>query len=96
LLTTTSIKVFVLLVIILNNILEYDMREQFNRERNGSLYDRGRADSYYGRLPEPHWYPAGTHKSQPICELHLTDEEIAEYMLGYKENTEAGNFKDWG
>jgi hypothetical protein len=26
----------------------------------------------------------------------LTDEEIAEYMLGYKENTEAGNFKDWG
>jgi hypothetical protein len=72
------------------------MREQFNRERNGSLYDRGAADSYYGRLPNPHWYPAGTHKSQPICELHLTDEEIAEYMLGYKENTEAGNFKDWG
>ena len=28
---------------------------QFDRERHGSLYDRGRADSYYRRGPNPHW-----------------------------------------
>ena len=30
---------------------------QFDRERHGALWDRGSADSYYGRPRDPHWYP---------------------------------------
>ena len=39
---------------------------QFNRD-HGSLFDRGSADSYYGRIPNPHWYPEGTGHGQEIC-----------------------------
>jgi len=28
---------------------------QFDRERHGSLFDRGQADSYYSRQTQPHW-----------------------------------------
>ena len=68
--------------------------DQFNRTRHGSLYDRGSADSYYGRPCDPHWYPSGTYKGQRI-DYDLTEKEIAEYNEGYKDNTESGNFKSW-
>lgn len=57
---------------------------------HGSPYDRGGADAYYWRQPEPHKYPNGTGVPPKIL---LTDpEEIAEYMLGYREMPER---KDW-
>ena len=64
---------------------------QFDRNRHGSLYDRGSADSYYGRSKNPHWYPEGTGRGERITDL--TEEELIEYNLGYDENTD---FKDWG
>lgn len=67
---------------------------QFNRERHGCLYDRGSADSYYGRPAKPHWYPRGSYNGEPVT--NLTAEEIAEYMAGYNENEAANNKKDWG
>lgn len=67
---------------------------QFCRTRHGGLYDRGRADSYYGRKPDPHWYPNGTYNEPKVTDL--TDAEIAEYMAGHVANTREGNFKDWG
>ncbi len=54
---------------------------QFDRDRNGSLYDRGGADSCYGRSRDPHWYPQGTYKGDPVKDL--TPHEIAEYNAGY-------------
>lgn len=66
------------------------MKNQFNRNRHGGLYDRGGADSYYRRKKDPHWYPEGTGHGERITDL--TDEEINEYNLGYNENTE---FKEW-
>jgi len=69
----------------------FEDEPQFDRSRHGSLYDRGAADSYYGRPRDPHWYPAGTGKGYPITDL--TQEEIFEYNLGYTENDD---FKDWG
>lgn len=66
---------------------------QFDRSY-GSLYDRGRADSYYGRGKDPHWYPNGTY-TEP--EIKVTDPaEVAEYNAGYDENEREGNFKNWG
>jgi hypothetical protein len=65
----------------------------FDRNRHGSLYDRGSADSYYDRARYPHWYPNGTYNGD--CILAVTEEEIAEYMAGYDWNEEYGDKKGW-
>jgi hypothetical protein len=65
----------------------------FDRNRHGSLYDRGSADSYYDRARYPHWYPYGTYNGD--CVLAVTEEEIAEYMAGYDWNEEHGDKKSW-
>jgi hypothetical protein len=67
---------------------------QFNRERHGSLWDRGSADSYYGRQRGPHWWPEGTGNGTKIVEL--TDAERQEYDAGYDYNEEYGDRKNWG
>jgi hypothetical protein len=61
-------------------------KPQFDRNLNGSLYDRGSADKYYGRKASPHWYPNGTYKGEAVTKL--TKKEIAEYMAGYNEQKE--------
>lgn len=66
---------------------------QFDRKRNGSLYDRGGADSYYRRAMSAHWYPEGTGKGEKI--VNLTAEEIAEYAAGYSDNENSGDHKKW-
>lgn len=63
---------------------------QFDRERNGSLYDCGSADCHYGRKRDPHWWTAGTMVGEKITDL--TEEEVFEYHLGYSEND---TFKLW-
>jgi hypothetical protein len=65
----------------------------FDRNRHGSLYDRGSADSYYDRARYPHWYPNGTYNGE--CVLGVTEDEIAEYMAGYDWNEEYGDKKSW-
>lgn len=55
--------------------------------KHNSLYDRGAADSYYGRRQDPHYY-IGVSRIES-----LSEEQIAEYRLGYSENTD---YKDWG
>lgn len=68
-------------------------RPQFRRERHGSLYDRGSADSYYGRPPNPHWWPEGTGVGDMITDL--TESEKSEYLAGYEFNEQYGNKKEW-
>lgn len=63
-------------------------------ERHGGPYDRGSADSYYGRPYSPHYYKKDTYSSERV--ETLTEEELEAYAAGYKDNTDAGNFKDWG
>jgi hypothetical protein len=61
--------------------------------KHGSLYDRGRADSHYGRPKNPHWYPDGTYKGD---RLEATDPaDIAEYLAGYEYNERYGDKKSW-
>lgn len=66
---------------------------QFDRERHGGLYDRGSADSYYGRPRKPHWFPMGTYNGVEMTEL--TEVEVAEYNAGYDANEASGSKKDW-
>ena len=63
-------------------------------ERHGGPYDRGAADSYYGRPFKPHYFVRGTATSPEVADL--TDEEIAAYTAGFNDNEAEGNFKDWG
>ena len=65
---------------------------QFNRS-HGSLYDRGSADSYYGRMPEPHYWPEGTGHGVKVSDLN--EAEVAEYMAGYEYNERFGDKKDY-
>lgn len=68
-----------------NNTMQIE-NDGMNRD-HGSLYDRGGADSYYGRKMTPHYYVGSSRVTD------LTDEQIAEYRAGYVENTD---LKDWG
>jgi len=65
---------------------------QFQR-KHGSLYDRGSADSYYGRMPNPHYGGVGGDSGPRV---EVTDESsVAEYLAGYEYNERHGDKKDY-
>lgn len=66
---------------------------QFVRNNHGSLYDRGSADSYYGRPRTPHYGGVGGN-SGPRVEVSDAD-SVAEYMAGYDYNERYGDKKDY-
>ncbi len=57
---------------------------------NKTAYDRGMADSYYGRAMIPHKWIDGEQV------LLSRGQEWDEYHQGYEWNEELGNWKDWG
>ena len=66
---------------------------QFDRKLHGGLWDRGSADSYYGRPEDPHWYPDGSYHGEKIVELNSA--EIEEYLAGYAWNEQYGDKKSY-
>ena len=65
---------------------------QFQR-KHGSLYDRGSADSYYGRARDPHYGGVGGDSGPRV---EVSDEaSVAEYMAGYDYNERFGDKKDY-
>jgi hypothetical protein len=66
---------------------------QFQRKNHGSLYDRGSADSYYGRMPSPHYGGVGGD-SGPRVEVY-DESSVAEYLAGYEYNERFGDKKDY-
>ncbi len=66
---------------------------QFLRDRHGSLYDRGSADSYYGRSRNPHYGGVGGDSGNRVDQL--TPKEVAEYQAGYTYNELYGEKKDY-
>lgn len=67
---------------------------QFDCEQHGSLYDRGSADSYYGRAPDPHYGGVGGGSGERVAVSD--DSSVKEYMAGYNNNELLGNKKNWG
>jgi hypothetical protein len=65
---------------------------QFQR-KHGSLYDRGSADSHYGRARDPHYGGVGGDSGKRVEQL--TAEEVAEYQAGYTYNELYGEKKDY-
>ena len=65
----------------------------FIRNVHGCLFDRGSADSYYGRPRQPHYGGVGGDSGPRVM---VTDpESVAEYMAGYDYNERFGDKKDW-
>ena len=71
--------------------IEKIIKEEYTR--HGGAFDRGAADSYYHRSPDPHYYAEGTGTSEKITDL--TPEERAAYQAGYDYNEEYGGKKEW-
>lgn len=66
---------------------------QFVRGTHGCLYDRGSADSYYGRPCDPHYGGVGGDSGKRVS---VTDpQSVTEYMAGYDYNERFGDKKDW-
>lgn len=72
------------------------MTETKYDERHGGPYDRGRADFWYHRGWEPHYYKGGTYTSERVDKADMSQSEIEAYNAGYAEAEAAGGQKDWG
>lgn len=67
--------------------------KQWVRGTHGCLFDRGSADSYYGRSPNPHYGGVGGDSGARVM---VTDAaSVAEYMAGYEDNEQFGDKKDY-
>ena len=64
-------------------------------ERHGGPYDRGTADSYYGREYNPHYFVGDTYTTPRIDLAQMTAQEIVAYTAGYRNNEANGDKKEW-
>ena len=64
-------------------------------QRHGGPFDRGSADSWYGRPRDPHFYIGDTSMSPRITEPQMRPEEIQAYIAGYQYNEQFGGKKDY-
>jgi len=64
-------------------------------KRHGGPFDRGSADSYYGRGYTPHYFVGPTHQSQKIEREQMTDADKEAYKAGYDWNEQWGDKKNW-
>ncbi len=52
-------------------------------KKHGGPYDRGSADAWYARAPEPHFYPDGSYQGDRIDEDKMTINQREAYWAGY-------------
>ena len=71
------------------------IKEAANK-RHGGPWDRGGADYYYWRYPNPHYYERGTYEGKKFSQDEMTLAEVDEYMAGYVFAMRDGDRKDWG
>ena len=64
-------------------------------DRHGGAFDRGSADSYYGRGRRPHYYVGDTGRTPEVEKDQMTPAEIEAYHAGYDYNEQYGDKKDW-
>lgn len=63
--------------------------------RHGGPFDRGGADSYYGRARRPHYFTGTTHNSTELEEVDMSEQEVEAYHAGYDHNEQFGDKKNW-
>jgi len=75
-------------------MITLDTRNEYD-QRHGGAFDRGSADSYYGRARNPHFYIGGTGTSERVDQSQMTPNEIKAYLAGYQWNEQFGDKKCW-
>ena len=76
-------------------LAEATTRSGYYDERHGGPYDRGAADSYYGREYNPHYFVGDSYNSARIELALMTTQEIVAYTVGYANNEADGNKKEY-
>jgi hypothetical protein len=76
-------------------MLEAITQHGYYDERHGGPYDRGTADSYYGRDYNPHYFVGDTYNSPKIELAQMTVQEIVAYTAGYTNNETDGDKKEY-
>ena len=78
-------------------MLEQVTKIEFNgktyNQKHGNAFDRGSADSYYGRRRTPHKGGVGGDSGPRIEQL--SEFEIEAYNAGYDYNEHSGDKKNW-
>ena len=64
-------------------------------KRHGGPFDRGSADYYYHRMPEPHYFVGGSYMTEKVETHDMSEDEIEAYHAGYAEARELGDRKEW-
>ncbi len=72
-----------------------EFQGQFYDQTHGGPFDRGAADSYYGRERDPHYWPNGTYHGRRREMAEMTAEEVQAYLAGYQFNEQFGDRKQW-
>ena len=74
---------------------ERDRKEakEHSYKRHGGPYDRGSADSYYGRPREPHFYAGASYTTDKITDLNT--KELSDYNKGYDDQEKSGVKKQY-
>jgi hypothetical protein len=69
------------------DVEEYELNDKAGAydafKEHGQPYDRGAADAWYDRNPEPHYYPKGSHNGERVKEEQMTADQIDAYNAGY-------------
>ncbi len=71
----------------------YEVHGKSYEQKHGNPFDRGSADSYYGRRRCPHKGGVGGDSGPRITELTL--DEMEAYHAGYDYNEQFGSKKEW-
>ena len=76
-------------------LAETTTRSGYYDQRHGGPYDRGAADSWYGREYNPHYFVGDSYNSPRIELSQMTTQEIVAYSVGYANNEADGTKKDY-
>ena len=74
---------------------EYQEKYGMYDRRWGGPFDRGAADSYYGRAYRPHYFLGDTHSTPEVQAADMTPEDIEAYRAGFDYNERLNNHKEW-
>jgi len=77
----------------LNEVTYYEVHGKRYAQKHGNPFDRGSADSYYGRSRNPHKGGVGGDSGPRVEEL--TADEMEAYHAGYDYNEAEGFKKDY-
>jgi hypothetical protein len=78
-----------------DEITRVEYKGRVYQQQHGNPFDRGSADSYYGRIRNPHKGGVGGTSGPRVESNEMTLQEIAEYGAGYNYNEQFGDKKNY-